>query len=170
MASHVSVSDEKGEDHGRTCLHKVSDFALVDSIVDTILRASQCSLFRPPLAIAQHDIISPILAALFHFLGPSHVPCHGAVVDLLWEFNKLAEIHTLENVIATQMSKHVSQVTMAAMQAFGTLWRFTDDAMLPGEIFFVPMSSVIDALKSQDPDIQRAAESWMRCDMRSYFR
>lgn len=148
----------------------MADFTLANRIVGTILKASRSNLFRPPLSIAQHDIISPILAALFRFLGPLHAAYHCAVVELLWDFNRLAEIHTLEDVITRQISANVPKRTKEAMQAFGTLWRLTDDGMLPGEIFFVPMLRIIDSLKSKDPEIQGAAESWMRCNLKSYFR
>ena len=45
-----------------------------------------------------------------------------------------------------------------------------DDAMTPGEIFFAPMCTVLDSLSSKDPDGQQTAETWMRCNLRSYFR
>jgi hypothetical protein len=42
--------------------------------------------------------------------------------------------------------------------------------MLPGEVFRVPLFMMLDALKSTDPELQRTAETWMRCNLRSYFR
>lgn len=42
--------------------------------------------------------------------------------------------------------------------------------MLPGEIFQVPMLMILDGLKSEDPQILCASESWMRCNLKSYFR
>jgi hypothetical protein len=56
------------------------------------------------------------------------------------------------------------------MEAFGVLWRLTDDALLPGEVFFAPIMKVLDDLESRDPDIKARAETWMRCNVRSYFR
>jgi hypothetical protein len=50
------------------------------------------------------------------------------------------------------------------------LWKLTDDSMLPGEVFRVPLFMMLDALKSTDPELQRTAETWMRCNLRSYFR
>jgi hypothetical protein len=41
---------------------------------------------------------------------------------------------------------------------------------LPGEVFRVPLFMMLDALKSTDPELQRTAETWMRCNLRSYFR
>lgn len=42
--------------------------------------------------------------------------------------------------------------------------------MLPGEIFQVPMFMILDGLKSDDPQALRTSETWMRCNLRSYFR
>lgn len=46
----------------------------------------------------------------------------------------------------------------------------SDDSMLPGEIFYVPLLIVLDGFKSQDPNLQRSTETWMRCNLRSFFR
>lgn len=45
-----------------------------------------------------------------------------------------------------------------------------DDAMLPGFRLKVPMMIVLDSLKSDDPQIRRIAETWMRCSLKSYLR
>lgn len=76
----------------------------------------------------------------------------------------------------------------SALEAFGIFWRLTgkiyenagsdirlitflaDDSMLPGEIFHVPVCTVLGSLKSTDPDVQRQAETWLRLNLRSYFR
>lgn len=50
------------------------------------------------------------------------------------------------------------------------LFLTSDDSMLPGEIFQVPMFMVLDGLKSDDPQLLRSAETWMRCNLKSYFR
>lgn len=42
--------------------------------------------------------------------------------------------------------------------------------MLPGEIFHVPMFMVLEGLKSDDPQKLRTSETWMRCNVKSYFR
>lgn len=89
-------------------------------------------------------------------------------MELLWEFNQLAEVHTLESVIARRMSSKTRKTE--AFEAFGVLWRQSDDSMLPGEIFHVPMFMILDGLKGEDPQVLRAAETWMRCNLRSYFR
>jgi hypothetical protein len=68
------------------------------------------------------------------------------------------------------MANRIHKQAVEAMEAFGTLWRLTDDGMLPGEIFYVPVLAVLDSLRSGSPDVQRSAETWMRCNLKSYFR
>jgi hypothetical protein len=134
------------------------------------LQASQSALFKPPLTINHPSIISPILDTLFRFLRPDQTPHHARAVELLWDLSKLADIHTLENVIAKQLANRIHKQSIEAMEAFGTLWRLTDEGMLPGEIFYVPILGVLDSLRSSNPDVQRSAETWMRCNLKSYFR
>jgi hypothetical protein len=111
-----------------------------------------------------------ILDTLFRFLQPDHARYHERDVELLWEYNRLAEMHTLENVIARQLTSSLSKHNVKALEAFGVIWRLTDDAMLPGEIFYVPAFLVMDALDTSDPVVRGAAESWMRLDLRSHLR
>nr|XP_031863087.1 uncharacterized protein CI109_001565 [Kwoniella shandongensis]KAA5530159.1 hypothetical protein CI109_001565 [Kwoniella shandongensis] len=149
-------------------LSKISSFAVVEALVVAALKASRCSTFTPAITITTDTTISAILDSLFRYLRPSASLYHIRAVELLWDYNQLAEIHTLENVIARRMSK--LPFDSAAFDAFGIFWRLTDDSMLPGEIFHVPVNVVLDALKSSDPNVQRQAETWMRCNLRSYFR
>lgn len=145
-------------------------FPLVDAIVSTALIASQSTLFRPPLNLTQPRVMQTILDTLFRYLQPVYAIYHVRVVELLWEYNRLAEVHSLENVIAGQISTALGKNDTTALSAFGTIWRLTDDAMLPGEMFHVPLFLVLDSLKSADPDIREAAETWMRLNLQSYFR
>ncbi|BEI90230.1 uncharacterized protein CcaverHIS019_0303000 [Cutaneotrichosporon cavernicola] len=150
------------------CLEKVHSFAVVDVLVDSLLQASRSRLFKPPIDLASDAVMSPVLDALFRYLRPDAAAYHARAVELLWEFNQLAEVHTLESVIARRMSSQTRK--SEAFEAFGVLWRQSDDSMLPGEIFHVPMFMILDGLKGDDPQVLRAAETWMRCNLRSYFR
>ncbi|OCF39597.1 hypothetical protein I317_06612 [Kwoniella heveanensis CBS 569] len=149
-------------------LSTVNSFIVIEAIVTTALKASRCSIFKPSVSITSDVTMSAILDSLFRYLRPDAAPYHARAVELLWDYNQLAEVHTLENVIARRMN--AIPFSNAAFDAFGIFWRLTDDSMLPGEIFNIPISIVIDALKNNDPDIQRQAETWMRCNLLSYFR
>ncbi len=47
---------------------------------------------------------------------------------------------------------------------------FLDDSLLPGFHLRVPMMIVLDTLKSDDPQLRRVGETWMRCSLKSYLR
>lgn len=42
--------------------------------------------------------------------------------------------------------------------------------MLPGVHLKVPMMSVLETLRSDDPKLRRIGETWMRCSLKSYLR
>lgn len=46
----------------------------------------------------------------------------------------------------------------------------TEDNLLPGFRFKVPMMIVLDTLRSDDPSLRRIGETWMRCSLKSYTR
>lgn len=101
-------------------------------------------------------------------------------MDLLWECNQLADPHTLENVVAGRLTDPIKHAE--AYDAFGVLWRLTgkftsmrvllttDDAMLPGELFYTPVLTIVDGLKSLDPLLRQQAEVWTRRNLKSFFR
>ncbi|WVW80007.1 hypothetical protein I302_101980 [Kwoniella bestiolae CBS 10118] len=64
------------------------------------------------------------LAKLFRYLRPDAAQYHIRAVELLWEYNQMAELHTLENVIARRMT--AVPLNSAGFDAFGILWRLTD--------------------------------------------
>lgn len=45
-----------------------------------------------------------------------------------------------------------------------------DDAMAPGFRLKIPMMIVLDTLRSDDPNLRRVGETWMRCSLKSYLR
>jgi hypothetical protein len=50
------------------------------------------------------------------------------------------------------------------------LTEVTEDNLLPGFRFKVPMMIVLDTLKNEDPCLRRIGETWMRCSLKSYLR
>ncbi|EAL17745.1 hypothetical protein CNBL2580 [Cryptococcus deneoformans B-3501A] len=149
-------------------LPRVKAFVVVEALVMVALKASRSDLMKSGISVTSDKTMSAILDSLFRYLQPSASLYHSRAVELLWDYNQLAEIHTLETVIARRMTK--SSSINSALEAFGIFWRLTDDSMLPGEIFHVPVCTVLESLKSTDPDVQRQAETWLRLNLRSYFR
>jgi len=50
------------------------------------------------------------------------------------------------------------------------LQQYTEDTVLPGFRFRIPMMIVLEALKNENPSLRRIAETWMRCSLKSYLR
>ena len=84
------------------------------------------------------------------------------------------------------MSSPKPSTFLAGYEAFGVLWRLTgkstfilsrsflsflsEDNLLPGFRFKVPMMFVLDTLKSDNLTLRRHGETWMRCCLKSYIR
>ncbi|KAK8861428.1 hypothetical protein IAR55_002247 [Kwoniella newhampshirensis] len=88
------------------------------------------------------------LAKLFRYLRPSASLYHIRAVELLWDYNQLAEIHTLENVIARRMAK--LPFDSAAFDAFGIFWRLTASS---GDMDAVQSALLLQSL---GPDAEQA--------------
>lgn len=143
---------------GRTAKGELDSAELIQAPSFEIVEAVVTAL----LSLASEKLdVTPILHALVRYTRRDAAAFHVRAVELLWEANQLAEVHALENVIAGQMSKP------SGWESFGTIWRLTDERMLPGELFFAPILSIVDALKGPH---QRRAESWLRANLQSYFR
>lgn len=73
-------------------------------------------------------------------------------------------------MISSRLASEDPAIRFAAFEAFGNLWRFTEDAQLPGVVLRMPMFRMLDSLKSEDLATRRAGEAWMRCSLKSYIR
>jgi len=116
---------------------------VVDAIIVSALKASRCTMFKPRLEITGETIASAILGSvsrmsaaltdgqLFRFLKSEAAPFHHRAVELLSEYNHLAGMHTLENVVARRMTSMSDEA--GAFDAFGVLWRLTGEeiSLLP---------------------------------------
>lgn len=57
-----------------------------------------------------------------------------------------------------------------AFEAFGNLWRLTEDEQLPSRSLSKPLFIVLEATQSRDTILKRLSEAFMRCSFRSYLR
>ncbi|GAA5834665.1 hypothetical protein JCM9279_007075 [Rhodotorula babjevae] len=124
-----------------------------------------------PRVRAEGKVGEALAARLLAYLLPGASPCYLEAVQLLWAVEALAPgRRTLEGIIARRLGSRDAQERERAFEAFGNLWRFTEDAQLPGVLLRNPMFATLDALKSDDLATRRAAEAWMRCSLKSYIR
>lgn len=107
---------------------------------------------------------------LLSFLQPSAAPFHIQAVNLLWSVQEVSRHRHVESSIAECLTSPDRGTRQAAYDAFGVLWRYTDDSQVPGIRLSIPMHIMLDALRSDDLEVRRSGEAWMRCSVKSYLR
>ncbi|GAA5936298.1 Dop1p [Sporobolomyces koalae] len=148
----------------------VSNFPLHSAIIRVALDLAQSPAVQPNLEQARKRITRALASRLLEYLQPGCSPCYVEAVRLLKGVDTLSETRCVEAIIAEQLSSSRESVRLAGFEAFGNLWRFTEDAELPGVTLRVPMFHMLDSLKSEELSTRRAAEAWMRCSLKSYIR
>lgn len=151
-------------------LHENSTFEVVDKAISTFVKVSSSQFIRPRLVIDHRRAISKMVLVLLAFLRPQWVPYHVRAVQLIWALEASERHGHVEAAIAASILDHDGRPQLAAIDAFGVLWRLTDDSLLPGFHFKTPMMIVLDSLRSNDPNHRRVGETWMRCCLKSYLR
>lgn len=107
-------------------LKQVRSFAVVEGLVDLILKANRSKVFDPPVDVTADAVMSVVLDSLFRYLRADAALYHTRAVELIWDFNLLAEVHTLESVIARRMNSPTHR--QEAFEAFGVLWRHSGES------------------------------------------
>lgn len=107
---------------------------------------------------------------LLSFLQSSCARYHVQTVSLIWALEDLSQHKHVEASICYRLASPNPVVRQAAYEAFGNLWRFTEDSQLPGVRLKTAMYIMLDALRSSDLSAKRAGEAWMRCSLKSYLR
>ncbi|CAE6478176.1 unnamed protein product [Rhizoctonia solani] len=144
-------------------------FVVADSVVGLVIRLCRSNLTIPTLTIGKRSQAEALINLLFGYLRPEYTPYHVRAVQLLWELQAIVTHHEFESVIAKAMSsQRLGQSD--AYEAFGVLWRLTDDSLVPGYRCKTALLIVLDTLKSEDIHIRRVGETWMRCSLKSYIR
>ncbi|KAL1738627.1 hypothetical protein HDZ31DRAFT_78212, partial [Schizophyllum fasciatum] len=111
-----------------------------------------------------------LMSKLLRYLRKDCAVYHVRTVTLVWALDGIVPGSHIESIIAQTMTSPQNRNVQEAYEAFGILWRLTEDTMLPGFRFKVPMMIVLETLKSDDPSLRRIGETWMRCSLKSYLR
>ncbi|KAF8131645.1 Dopey, N-terminal-domain-containing protein [Boletus edulis] len=146
------------------------DFNLVDSCISIFVALQRSSKFVPKLVADHKQVVSRMVKKLFRFLHQDWAVFHVRAVSLVWTLESSTTHHFVESIIAQSMSSPEPRVVHDAFEAFGVLWRLTDDDSLPGFRLKVPLMIVLESLKNDCPTLRRVGETWMRCSLRSYIR
>ncbi|RDX51932.1 hypothetical protein OH76DRAFT_1400831 [Lentinus brumalis] len=154
-----------------TCIQqKTVTFTALDRLITVAVKIHQTERLEPTFSLDKRSYIAIMVNVLLGYLRPSYSAYHVRAVNLIWALERLSSQSHVESVIAQSLSARQSQELQDACEAFGVLWRLTDDSMLPGVHLKVPMMSVLESLRSDDPKLRRIGETWMRCSLKSYLR
>ncbi|KAF9225321.1 hypothetical protein BS17DRAFT_872565 [Gyrodon lividus] len=146
------------------------DFSLVDRCISIIVSVQRSSKLSPKFIIEQRLVVSRMVKKLFRFLHQDWAIFHARAVDLIWTLAFSTGRDYVESIVAQSMSSLESRYVHEAFEAFGVLWRLTEDDVLPGFRLKVPLMIVLETLKHDHPGLRRVGETWMRCSLRSYIR
>ncbi|KAK7464504.1 hypothetical protein VKT23_006673 [Stygiomarasmius scandens] len=147
-----------------------SNFTTVDKVISLIVAIHQIKDLEPNVSIDDRSTMSKMVNKLLRYLRSDCAVYHVRTVNLIWSLEAAATRPHVESILAQTMTSPESRNVQEAYEAFGVLWRLTEDNMLPGFRFKVPMMIVLDALKNDDPNLRRIGETWMRCSLKSYIR
>ncbi|KAJ7742186.1 Dopey, N-terminal-domain-containing protein [Mycena olivaceomarginata] len=147
----------------RTLEHESCNFTMVDRAISLIVALHGTGNLLPRLLVDERSVMSKLVNRLLKYLRPNFTVYHVRSVTLICRSH-------VESILAQTMNTPESRNVQEAYEAFGVLWRLTEDNLLPGFRFKVPMMIVLDTLKNEDPCLRRIGETWMRCSLKSYLR
>ncbi|KAJ3516253.1 hypothetical protein NLJ89_g1234 [Agrocybe chaxingu] len=145
-------------------------FTTVDRMISLAIALHRNQYLDPKLDIHERVTVYRLVTALLKYLGPECTPYQVRAVNLIWSIQSSTTRSHVESILAQSLTSPESRKAYEAYEAFGVLWRLSDDTLLPGFYFKVPMMIVLDALKSDKPGLRRIGETWMRCSLKSYIR
>ncbi|KAJ6520217.1 Dopey, N-terminal-domain-containing protein [Mycena sanguinolenta] len=146
------------------------NFTMVDRAISLIVVLHRTSNLLPRLLVDERSVMSKMVNRLMKYLRPNFTVYHVRSVALIWSLENATSRSHVESILAQTMNAPESRNVHEAYEAFGVLWRLTEDNLLPGFRFKVPMMIVLDTLKNEDPSLRRIGETWMRCSLKSYLR
>ncbi|PPQ99509.1 hypothetical protein CVT24_005299 [Panaeolus cyanescens] len=150
--------------------HENTIFAVVDRLLSLIINLNRNPFVEPKFNIDNRPVMSSMTNKLLKYLHPDFATYHIRAINLIWALQSMSKRSYIESIVAQSLTSSDSRSMAEAFEAFGVLWRLSDDALLPGFYFKVPLIIILDTLKSDDPNLRRIAETWMRCSLKSYIR
>ncbi|RDB28675.1 Protein dopey [Hypsizygus marmoreus] len=150
--------------------HESANFTTVDRTVSLIVVLHQTQGLEPRPSVDDRPTMSKMVNKLLKYLRADCAVYHVRAVNLIWSLEAATQHPHVESILAQTLTSPESRNIHESYEAFGVLWRLTEDNLLPGFRFKVPMMIVLDTLKNDDPSLRRIGETWMRCSLKSYLR
>ncbi|KAJ3774387.1 Dopey, N-terminal-domain-containing protein [Lentinula raphanica] len=151
-------------------LQENTNFTVVDRAISLVVLLHQTPDLAPNISIDNRPTMSKMVNRLLSYLRLDYAVYHVRAVNLIWSLDAATPKSHVESILAQAMNSPESKNVQELYEAFGVLWRLSEDNMLPGSRFKVPMMIVLDTLKNEDPNLRRIGETWMRCYLKSYLR
>ena len=165
---------------------QTATFLTADRLISLAI-ALHCNQFlEPRFTIDERPTLDKMVNRLLKYLQPTYSAYHVRAVNLIWSLESSTTHSHVESILAKCMTSLKPSTFLAGYEAFGVLWRLTgkttfisfalylsflsEDNLLPGFRFKVPMMFVLDTLKSNNLTLRRLGETWMRCCLKSYIR
>ncbi|KAF8313993.1 hypothetical protein DL93DRAFT_1101270 [Clavulina sp. PMI_390] len=146
-------------------------FELVDELVTLVVSLTTATTLSTPFDLGDRSVRRKIVHAIFRFFDSRYVAYHARATQLFWALHSCSSQHEIEGLVSEFMFRsNPNSVDSGAVEAFGVLWRFSEDIQLPGFQLKVPLLAVLDALRSENPGSRRVGETWMRGSLKSYLR
>ncbi|TKY89065.1 hypothetical protein EX895_001596 [Sporisorium graminicola] len=149
-------------------LDHVNSFAEVERIVEVLISCCICRALERPIQLDAPQVLDRIVASLLRYLTPTMSPYHVRAVELLWATCKVSQRSRLETVMAKQLTRGTEAARAAALAAFGTFWRLSEDVST--DELRTPLLLVLDKLQSLDAEERQQAGIWLRSNLRSYLK
>ncbi|KAI0348103.1 hypothetical protein BDW22DRAFT_1350250 [Trametopsis cervina] len=154
-----------------SCLEsKNSSFSVVDHVVSTAVKLQTVTRLQPKFNIDNRQVMAAFANPLLGYLRPPWASYHVRAVSLIWDLESRARHPQVVSVVSESLTCKDLRRMREAYDAFSVLWRLTDDSLQPGLRLKIPMMIVLDTLRSEDPNLRRIGETWMRCSLKSYLR
>ncbi|KAK0199079.1 Dopey, N-terminal-domain-containing protein [Armillaria mellea] len=150
--------------------HGSANFTTVDRTVSLVVALHHASGMEPKVHIDERPTMYKMVTKLLRYLRSDCAAYHVRAVNLIWALEAATKRPHVESILAQTMNSPESRNVQESYEAFGVLWRLTEDNLLPGFRFKVPMMIVLDTLKNDEPSLRRIGETWMRCSLKSYLR
>ncbi|THH33130.1 hypothetical protein EUX98_g1019 [Antrodiella citrinella] len=180
----IKMGIDSGRDTGEdmtmtasTLYEAIEPYALWRQLLKSVLSdlegggsSYEADRLQPRFVMDERQRMKAMLEPLLRYLRPEWATYHMRSVSLIWLLERSSNTAHIESIISQTLSTNDPYDMQEACEAFGVLWRLTDDALVPGFRLKVPMMIVLDTLKSENPNLRRVGETWMRCCLKSYLR
>jgi len=151
-------------------LRSITAFALVEGIFSLLFTAARCRALKRPIGLDSRDTIDFLGGKLFQLLHPGLSSYHLRAVQLLWELESLSGHAHLQSALTRRITAVDIDERRSGFDVFGTVWKLTDESSPASAMLNLPLTIVLDTLKSSDVQMRQLGETWLRVNLRTYAR